>query len=255
MASDTHSAPRLDCGDGHLIAYHSVTGKSPGVVFCGGYASDMMGTKASALDRYCRARGRAFTRFDYSGHGASGGAFRDGTIGRWRDDTLAVIDRVTSGPLILVGSSMGGWLACLAARARPERIAGLVTIGAAPDFTERLVRPGLSAADQAELAARGEIRRTSDYGEGPGLFTARLLEDGRRHLILGGRLAIACPVRLLHGTADTDVPWSLSLDLLQVLESPDVTLTLIKDGNHRLSDDANLARLTGAIDELVGLVG
>lgn len=255
MDSATHSPARFAGADGRQIAYHSVAGKSPGVVFCGGYASDMQGTKASALDRYCRTRGRAFTRFDYTGHGASDGAFVDGTIGSWRDDTLAVIDRITSGPLILVGSSMGAWLACLAATARPDRIAGLVTIGAAPDFTERLLRPSLSDAERAALAAHGQIRRPSDYGEAPGVFTARLIEDGQRHQILGTPLAIACPVRLLHGTADKDVPWSLSLALLEALGSADATLTLVKDGDHRLSDGVGLAQLTGALDELVGLAG
>ena len=202
---------KLQRPDGNSIAYARTAGRAPTVVFLGGFRSDMTGTKAVALEAWVAARGQAFVRFDYLGHGQSSGRFEDGTIGRWLDDSLAVLDRLTDGPLVLVGSSMGGWLSLLAARARPERLAGLVLIAAAPDFTERLLLAGLSAADQATLQREGRLERPSQYSPEPSVFTWKLIEEGRRHLLLDKPLALPCPVRLLHGQSDPDVPWEYSL--------------------------------------------
>lgn len=215
----------------------------------------MTGTKATALDAWCRATGRAFTRFDYQGHGASSGRFTEGTIGRWRDDALAVIDLVTRGPLIVVGSSMGGWIAALVALARPERVAGLVTLAAAPDFTSRLIEARMTPEQQAAMARDGFITDPSDYDPEGYEITRDLVEEGRNHLILGGPVAIRCPIRLVHGDADKDVPWSLSAELLARVESRDATLTLVKGADHRLSSPADLARLQAAIEELAALTG
>jgi pimeloyl-ACP methyl ester carboxylesterase len=221
----------------------------PGVVFLGGFASDMTGTKATFLESHCRKRGQAFVRFDYFGHGRSSGRFADGTIGRWRDDALAVIDRLTQGPQILVGSSMGGWLMLLAALARPRRIAGLVGIAAAPDFTEALMWAELSPAAREQLLRTGQWLEPSRYG--PDLpITRRLIEEGRRHLLLDAPVAIAAPVRLLHGMADPDVPWRWALRIAERLTGADVVVTLIKDGDHRLSRPEDLARLAATVDEL-----
>jgi pimeloyl-ACP methyl ester carboxylesterase len=242
--------------DGTTIGYRLVPAGAgdpvrPGILFLGGYASDMGGTKATTLDRHCRARGLGFVRFDYSGHGVSSGRLADGTIGTWRDDALAVLDGVTAGPQILVGSSMGAWIMLLVAASRPGRIAGLVGVAAAPDFTEDLIRPALDEAEHAALRRDGVVQRPSAYG--PALtFGARLLDEARHHLMLRHDLPIAVPARLLHGMADPDVPWSTSRRLVERLASADVVLTLIKDGDHRLARPADLARLTAAVDELSG---
>ncbi|TDP45347.1 pimeloyl-ACP methyl ester carboxylesterase [Zavarzinia compransoris] len=238
--------------DGQSIAYHTSAGKSPGVLFLGGFKSDMTGTKATALDAWCGATGRAFTRFDYEGHGASSGRFTEGTIGRWLDDALAVIDLVTAGPLIVVGSSMGGWIAALATLARPGRVAGLITLAAAPDFTDRLIEARMTPAQRAALERDGFIVDPSDYDPEGYEITRSLIEEGRNHLILGRPVAIRCPFRLIHGDADTDVPWQLSAELLAAAESADATLTLVKGADHRLSGPADLARLEAAIEELAG---
>jgi len=245
---------RLTLSDGSYIAYHASPGKNPGVVFLGGFMSDMTGTKATALEAHCRATGRAFVRFDYLGHGASSGKFEDGTIGRWRDDALAVLDRVTDGPQILVGSSMGGWIALLAALARPERVVGLVGLAAAPDFTRDLMWPSFTPEERDALARDGFIRQPTEYGDEPYVITRKLLDEAERHLLLDRPVGITCPVRLIHGTADPDVPWDVSRRLLERLQSQDVTLTLVKDGDHRLSGPADLARLFAAVDELAAKV-
>ncbi len=245
---------RLTLSDGSYIAYHASPGKNPGVVFLGGFMSDMTGTKATALEAHCRATGRAFVRFDYLGHGASSGKFEDGTIGRWRDDALAVLDRVTHGPQILVGSSMGGWIALLAALARPERVVGLVGLAAAPDFTRDLMWPSFTPEERDALARDGFIRQPTEYGDEPYVITRKLLDEAERHLLLDRPVGITCPVRLIHGTADPDVPWDVSRRLLERLQSQDVTLTLVKDGDHRLSSPADLARLFAAVDELAAKV-
>lgn len=221
----------------------------PGVVFMGGFASDMTGIKAMTLDRFCRQRGQAYLRFDYRGHGASGGEFRDGTIGAWLQDSLDVIDKLTAGPQILVGSSMGGWLMLLLALRRSERIAGLAGIAAAPDFTEDIWQ-GFSKAQQDELMARGEVTRPSAYNDNPYIITRALIEDGRRHFLLDSEIALHCPVRLLHGMADADVSPAKSLRIAEKLRGNDAVVTLIKDGDHRLSRPQDLQRLCDVIDEL-----
>jgi pimeloyl-ACP methyl ester carboxylesterase len=225
--------------------------KGPGIVFLTGFKSDMTGTKASVLDEFCHARGLGFLRFDYSGHGASSGNFLDGTISRWFADALAAFDRLTEGPQILVGSSMGGWIMLLLALARPERIKGLIGLAPAPDFTEHLIWWNLSDDERARLLKDGKLEQPSDYSPEPYVITKALIEDGRKHLLLNGRIAIDAPVRLLHGLNDRDVPHAVSLRLQTRLTSPDVVLQLIKDGDHRLSRPQDLARLCVAVDELV----
>lgn len=236
--------------DGSTIAYHRLDGQAPGVVFLGGYRSDMTGTKALYLADYCRRRGRAYVRFDYFGHGASSGDFAEGTISRWRDDALAVLDSLTAGPQILVGSSMSGWIMLLAALARPERIAALVGIAGAPDFTEELLWPRLTPAQRAEIEQRGRVVLPSDYDPAGYVYTRALIEDGRRHLLLGEPIPLDIPVRLLHGLGDESVPWRLSLRLAERLASRDVLVNLVKDGDHRLSKPAELALLAQTLDAL-----
>lgn len=241
----------LDATDGTLIAYRQRAGAGIGVLLCGGFRSDMSGTKAVAVDRWAAGHGRPFTRFDYRGHGESGGTFRDGTIGLWRDDGLAVLDRVTTGPLVVVGSSMGAWIALLLALARPERIAGLVLIAPAVDFTEALVWQRLPPDARATLLRDGIWLRPSDYSDEPDEITWRLIEEGREHLLLDGPIDFGGPVHMLHGTADATVPWRHAVRTMEALTSTDVILTLIKGGDHRLSDPANLERIITATDELV----
>jgi pimeloyl-ACP methyl ester carboxylesterase len=234
---------------GARLACVARAGAAPTVVFLGGYASDMTGTKATYLEAWCRAQGRAFVRFDYQGHGRSSGNVLDGTIGGWRDDALAVVRECAAGPLLLVGSSMGAWVMLLAALAIPERIHALVGVAAAPDFTEDLLWRRLAPAQRSALRRDGVIRLPSAYGE-PLPFTWRLVEDGRRHLVLRGPIPLTCPVRLLHGTADEDVPWETSQRLAAALAGRDVALTLVKDGGHRLSEPHELALLGTAIASL-----
>ena len=232
---------------GDTIAYRAMAGSAPGVMFCGGFMSDMTGTKATALEAHCRSTGRACVRFDYSGHGQSGGAFRDGTIGAWRDDALAVLDRVASGPQILVGSSMGGWIVLLLALARLERVAGLVGVAAAPDFTEDLIWSTLDDEGRRTLTESGEIVMPCDYGDDPYPITMGLIEEGRDHLLLRAPIALDRPIHLLQGMCDEDVPWRTALTIAELVESERVTVELVKDGDHRLSRDEDLARLCAAV--------
>ena len=234
------------------LAYRVLDGATPGVMFLGGFMSDMTGTKASALEAHCRRTGRACVGFDYAGHGASGGAFRDGTIGRWRDDALAVLDSIARGPQILVGSSMGGWIMLLAALARPERVAGLVGVAAAPDFTEDLIWSGLDADARRTLRESGAIVLPCDYGDDPYPITMGLIDEARSHLLLRGPIPLHCPIHLLQGMADEDVPWRTALALAERVESTDVVVELVKDGDHRLSRDHDLARLCAAVDAIAG---
>jgi len=240
----------LDRGDGAPLAWRSREGRGPTIVFLPGFASDMAGAKAVALDAWCAARGRAMLRFDYSGHGASGGAFADGTIGRWTEDALAVIDQAPEGPLLLVGSSMGGWIGLHVALRRPERVVALVGIAAAPDFTEALAER-MSDPERARLAEDGFVERPSAYGP-PLRFTRGLIEDGRRHLLLGGPIPLRAPARLLQGQRDPDVPWQTALRLAERISGGDVQVTLIKDGDHRLSRPEDLALLTRVVGALLG---
>jgi pimeloyl-ACP methyl ester carboxylesterase len=222
----------------------------PGIVYLGGFRSDMTGIKATHLGDFARARGQAFVRFDYRGHGADAAHFARHTVGDWIADALAVLDRLTQGPQILVGSSMGGWIMQHVALARPDRVAGLVGIASASDFTERLIRPKLTEAAWAVLGTRGFLTVPSLYDPAGYVITAGLIEEGRRHALLPGPIPIRCPVRLLHGLADPDVPWSLSVELAEALDAPDVLVTLVKGGDHRLSEPAHLARIADAVAEL-----
>ena len=236
---------------GHEIAWRAVAGEGPTVVWLGGFRSDMAGTKAQALADRALAEGRSYLRFDYFGHGESSGDFAAGTITRWRVDSLAVMDRLTTGPLVLVGSSMGGWLSCLAAMARPERLAGMVLVAPAADFTERLMRPGMDAAARAVMERDGVWMRPSDYGD-PYPITRELLDDGACWSILPGPVRLGAPVRILQGGADPDVPWRHALALAEAIEDQDLVFSLIRDGDHRLSRPQDLARLRGAVAELGG---
>lgn len=251
MQDQAEQAGRLDRGDGIELAWARLPGTAPTVVFLPGFASDMSGSKATALAAACATAGRAMLRFDYAGHGASSGRFTDGTIGTWRDDALAAIDRLTEGPLVLAGSSMGGWIALLVALAQPARVAALVGLAAAPDFTERLVWQAMAPPERAALLRDGYLDVPSQYGP-PLRLTRALIEEGRRHLLLGGPIPLACPVRLLHGQRDPDVPWETALRLAERLESQDVRVTLIKDGDHRLSRPADLALLCRTVLALGG---
>ncbi len=235
---------------GRRLAYHLTPGAGPMVVFLGGLKSDMQGTKAIHLEDWAKVRGRGFLRFDYSGHGESSGSFEDGCIGDWHQDTLAMLDHMTQGPLLLVGSSMGGWQSLLAARARSNRVIGLVTIAAAPDFTEDGYWANFSDAQKAELAAQGYVDLPSDYME-PYRVTNRMIEDGRGHLVLRTPLDLPMPVRCLQGTADTAVSSETALRLLDHANCPDMRLTLVKDADHRFSDESCLALIEAAIDDVM----
>ena len=237
------------------IAYHRLSAdgdgaKLPGVIFLGGFRSDMTGTKARNIEDWARREGRGFVRFDYRGHGASSAAFRDGSIGDWAEDAGEVLGQLTEGPQILVGSSMGGWIALLLALRFTERVAGLGGIAAAPDFTEDGIWQKLGEEQRQALSEEGEIVVPSDYDPEGYPITHRLIVEGRRHLVLRSPLSLGCPVRLMHGTADKDVPMAVALRLLDHLEAKDARLVLVKDGDHRLSDPAALGLLTDLVDEV-----
>lgn len=245
----------LEISADRRIAYHSLAAEGdnaalPGVIFLGGFCSDMSGTKALWLENWARGRGRAYLRFDYRGHGLSSCAFEEGCIGDWADDAAEVLARLTTGPQVLVGSSMGGWIALLLARRHPERVAGLVGIAAAPDFTEDSLWPGFSAEERQALEREGRVARPSAYSDEPYVYTRRLIEDGRRHLVLREPLRLDCPVRLLQGTADVDVPPSVALRLLDHVEGPDARLTLVKGADHRFSGPRELALIGRTLDEM-----
>lgn len=244
-------------GDRREIAVIERAGRAPPIVWLGGFRSDMRATKADALDAFAARSGRAFVRFDYSGHGESGGRFEDGTISRWLEDALAVLERFAPARPVLVGSSMGGWIALLAARALRAREAGrapsgLVLIAPAVDFTERLMWATLPEQAKAAILGEGVYLRPSPYSPDPTPITRALIEDGRRHLLLGAPISVGCPVHILQGMEDPDVPWRHALDLVEHLSGDPVALTLINDGDHRLSRPADLERLTRAVEEMVG---
>lgn len=243
-------AEQIITPEGRRIACRMRDGAGPAVMFLGGFRSDMEGTKAVWLDDWARARGRAFVRFDYSGHGASGGRFEEGCIGDWAEDAAAVLALV-NGPAVLVGSSMGGWIALLLARAAPGRVAGLVTVAAAPDFTEDGMWGGFDAATRARLMAQGRVEVASAYGE-PYVITRRLIEDGRERLVLREALELPFPVRMLQGTADRDVEEAVALRLLGHATGPDIRLTLVKGADHRFSSPACLALIGQAVEEVSG---
>jgi pimeloyl-ACP methyl ester carboxylesterase len=241
----------LERPDGERLAWRRVAGAGPTLVWLGGYRSDMTGTKAEALADWARENGRAYVRFDYFGHGESTGDFVQGTITRWREDALAVVDEMIDGPLVLVGSSMGGWIACLAALARPERIHSMVLIAPAPDFTSKLMPTRLPPEALEAIRDAGVWMQPSDYGD-PNPITRLLLEDGARWSVLDSAVPIEAPVRILQGGEDPDVPWRHALELAQAIKSRDVVFTLIKDGDHRLSRPQDIARLVAAVDEAAG---
>ncbi|MFG5380757.1 alpha/beta fold hydrolase [Yoonia sp. R2-816] len=234
---------------GRRIAYHLTAGDGPAVVFLGGFKSDMQGTKAVYLEDWARAQGRAFLRFDYSGHGESSETFTDGSIGDWFEDASAALGLI-EGPVVLVGSSMGGWISLLVARAMPDRVAGLVTIAAAPDFTEVSMWAGFSEAQKAELDSAGQVALPSEYGE-PYVITKRLIEEGRDRLVLRDPLPLPFPVRFLQGTADADVDMAVALRLMDHAEGPDMRLTLVDGADHRFSDDTCLDLIAASVTEVL----
>ncbi|PSL21786.1 alpha/beta fold hydrolase [Shimia abyssi] len=237
---------------GRRIAYHKSGESGPTVVFLGGLKSDMEGTKAIQLEAWAKARGQSFLRFDYSGHGESSGAFEDGCIGDWHEDSVAAVSALTKGPLVLVGSSMGGWQALLLARAMPERLAGLVTIAAAPDFTEDGYWANFTDAQKAELAEVGQVALPSDYME-PYIITRRMIEDGRNQLVLRTSLTLGFPTRFLQGSEDTAVSSETALRLLDHAEGPDMRLLLAKGKDHRFSDEECLALIEAQVEEVIEL--
>ena len=257
--SDSDAAVFIDVGASlaRTIAVRRRAGTSPGLFWLGGFASDMKGTKAVALDAWAATTGRGCVRFDYSGHGESGGAFADGTISRWLEESLAVFDRFCEGPQVVVGSSMGGWMALLLARELAKRstsrasLRGLVLIAPAPDFTESLMWNGFSPEVKKEIESNGVWLRPSPYGDGaPYPITRALIEEGRNHLLLGSAVDVGCPVRILQGAQDPDVPWQHAFALAHRLPSDDVVLTMIQDGDHRLSRPQDIARIIAAVAEI-----
>ncbi|SEB61244.1 Pimeloyl-ACP methyl ester carboxylesterase [Nitratireductor aquibiodomus] len=241
------------------IAYRSRKGRAPGVVWLGGYKSDMLGTKAGALDAWAAEKGHAFLRHDYSGHGESNGAFMDGTISLWLEQSLCVLRALTKGPQILVGSSMGAWIALRMAQelhwaGEGDRLAGLLLLAPAPDFTSELVEPKLSDANRRELEEKGYMEEPSEYSDEPYIYTRALFEDGKRNLVLNGILDTHCPVHILQGKADPDVPFTHAMRLTEHLPADDVTLSLIGDGDHRLSRPQDIALILRSLEGLVDRV-
>ncbi len=232
------------------LAYNQTEGDGPGVVFLGGFRSDKEGTKAIFLEDWARRRGRAFLRFDYSGHGQSSGDFLEGSIGDWYEDAVAIIESMTEGPQVLVGSSMGGWISLLVARDRPDLVRGLVTIAAAPDFTEDGMWAGFDADQKAEMERLGRVELPSDYSEGPYVITRHLIEEGRKRLVLRDPLRLPFPTRFLQGTADPDVELSVAHRLLEHATGGDIRLTLVKGADHRFSDPDCLALIAAAVDDV-----
>jgi pimeloyl-ACP methyl ester carboxylesterase len=256
MTNET-AAQFIEVGSGDAvrrIAVRARRGDSPGLFWLGGFRSDMAGTKALALDSWAAERNRACVRFDYSGHGISGGEFTDGTIGRWLEESLAVFDAFCEGPQVVIGSSMGGWIALLLARELAKRetsrapLTGMVLIAPAPDFTEELMWKNFSPEARCAVETEGAWLRPSDYGD-PYPITRNLIEDGRNHLLLGGSISTGCPVRILQGAQDPDVPWRHAFALTERLPSDDVVLTMIRDGDHRLSRPQDIARILAAVAE------
>jgi pimeloyl-ACP methyl ester carboxylesterase len=248
----------IEVGEGSAarrIAVRARKGGSPGLFWLGGFNSDMKGTKALALDAWAAEHARACVRFDYSGHGESGGAFIDGTIVRWLGESIAVFDQFCAGPQVVIGSSMGGWMALLLARVIAKRKetraspAGLVLIAPAPDFTEQLMWSGFSAEVRREIETNGVWLRPSQYGEHYPI-TRALIEEGRNHLLLGSAIEVGCPVRILQGAQDPDVPWQHAFALAHRLPREDVVLTMIQDGDHRLSRPQDIARIIAAVAEI-----
>lgn len=240
-------------GEARRLAYDLTEGRGPGIVFLGGFRSDKEGTKAVHLEAWAQARGRAFLRFDYSGHGQSGGRFEDGAIGDWAADARAIVEGLTEGPQVLVGSSMGGWIALLLARAMPQKVAGLVTIAAAPDFTEEMWAE-FDDDQRAAMMRDGRVEQPSDYSDEPYVITRRLIEDGRENLVLRDPLPLPMPTRFLQGSDDTDVDVTVAYRLLKHVEGEDIRLTVVKGADHRFSEPSCLDLITRSVEEVVGRV-
>lgn len=234
------------------LAYRQHTRDGPGILWLGGYASDMEGTKAAHLHHWAVSHDRSFLRFDYAGHGQSDGAFTDGCISDWADDARDMLDSLTTGPQILVGSSMGAWIALLLAKTRPERLAGLVLIAPAPDFTQDLMWPSWTKAQQETIMREGILQIPSQYDDTMFVYTKRLIEDGATNRVLTAPLSISCPTRIIQGMADDVVPWQHAMRLAEHLQSPALQVHMTKDGDHRMSTDGDLARLTDTLDRLGG---
>lgn len=243
----------LELSHERRIAYYKHEGQGPYVIFMGGFMSDMTGSKAIALESFCKTQKQSFIRFDYSGHGQSSGEFRGGTIGSWAEDTLAVIDQLGGDDNILIGSSMGGWIMLLAALARPKKVSALIGIAAAPDFTERLMWQQMDKTQQQTIQEHGEILYPNCYGEEPYPITKHLIEDGRKRLLLDAPIALDMPVRLIHGMQDEDVPWQTALALTERLQSDDVQLQLLKNAGHRLSEPPHLDIILKTLADLLTL--
>lgn len=239
--------------DGATIAYRQSPGKNPGILFIHGLRSDMNGSKAQALQAHCQRAGRAFLCFDLSGHGQSSGRFEEGSIGAWTEDVLAILDEMTAGKQILVGSSLGGWLMLRAALARPERVAGLLGLAAAPDFTEDLLLPAFTPLQRDALERTGAVMIEDCYGGAPYPITRRLITEGRYHLVLRDAIKLSCPVSLVHGQRDHDVPWQTALTLAERLQSDAVRVTLLKNSGHRLSEPDELALIIATLDHLIAV--
>lgn len=244
--------------DARKIAVRRRPGNNPGFVWLGGYRSDMAGTKAVALDEWCGENGLACCRHDYSGHGESSGKFSDGTISRWTEESLAVFDAFTSGPQILVGSSMGGWVALLMARelkrrGELDRLLGLLLIAPAPDFTHELMWPKLNEAQKNEIAEKGYLEEKSQYSDEPNIYTRALFEDGEKNRVLTGPIDLGCPVHIVQGQQDPDVPYQHAMKLAEHLPSDDVTVTMVRDGDHRLSRPEDIELLLRVAGNLAGI--
>lgn len=256
----TASTPDFIEVDNTRIAVRYQDGAAPGVVWLGGYKSDMLGTKAETLATWAAGEGRAFLRHDYSGHGESGGAFADGTISKWLAESLAVFRKFTDGPQMLVGSSMGAWIALrmndeLNKAGEGDRVAGLVLLAPAPDFTAELVEPALTEAQRKDLAEKGYFEEPSEYSPEPYIYTRALIEDGRQNLVMTGPIHTHCPVHIIQGLADPDVPHSHALKLMSLLPADDATLSLVPNGDHRLSRPEDLDLLTRAVGEMIQRAG
>lgn len=251
MNSPTPINQILSRSDGTTIAYNRLKGKSVGVVFLGGFMSDMTGSKAIALEKHCKQRGQAFLRFDYSGHGQSSGAFCDGTISKWTDDAVFAIEQLSEGPQLLVGSSMGGWIMLLVALRLQKRVAGLIGVAAAPDFTEDLIARELNDEQRLAMQRDGSVLVPCDYDNKPYTITQALIDDGQNNLLLNNSISISQPVRLIQGMKDKDVPWATALKLQEKLAGDDVETILVKNGDHRLSEPHDMKRLTKTLDLLL----
>ena len=253
--SDKNLLPKnLKTSDGNFIAYHSTDNLEPnnlpGIIFMPGFMSNMDGSKALAIEEFARERGQRFVRFDYFGHGQSSGNFSDGHIGIWLENAISVLDQLSEGPQILIGSSMGGWLMFLTSLARPDRVAGLVGLAAAPDFTEELLLKELTEDQLAEIRVNGQVTVSSDYDDDY-IFTKKLIDEGRKYLILNDRIGINSPVRLIHGIDDVSVPWEFAIRIQEQLISTDVEVILLKNSDHRLSKPNNLVKLRFVLDGLM----